>query len=466
MPPEGITRAHLEEAVADDSGGEPDYDLIVLGGGAAGVAAARAAAGRGANTLLVVHRWSGVDRSFSGAVPSKILLSAAARGISFADAMAAARSAVDGLAVPDSAETLTAEGIQVLWGPAVCVGPRRIRLGERELQGRSVVVATGSRPAQARGFLGLPALTAESVFGLDERPRSLAVLGGGPAGCEFAQAFGRLGVEVVLIEEQDRLLPDGDEDASRLVERILSREGIEICTGVKITDADATRSGLRLAAADGAWVANAEHVLVSLPRVPFTKGLHLDAAGVRTDERGFVRTDDQLATTTRNMYAAGDVTGRGWSVHAARAMGLIAAHNALSRWRKQTFSEAAIPRVVFTDPEVAEVGPSESTYRSKGASVARVSLDEVDRAIITGHTEGFVKLIGESRPHGARAGRVLGATIVADNASEMIHEVALAVSQGLRASTLATTVHAFPTCSAAIQRAAARLMGHGRGALG
>lgn len=444
---------------------EPRHNLVVIGGGAAGLAAARTGAGLGARTLLVADGPIGGDCTFTGCVPSKTLIEHAARGASFAQAMTAVRDAIQTVAATETAEALRGEGIEVLSGVAVFRSREEIRVGGRGLAAGPCVIATGAHPAvpAVPGLADLPYLTSETVFDLYEPPRSLAVLGGGATGCELAQAFHRLGVEVTVVEGAARLLPGEAPEASAIIAEVFAREGISVRTGARVVAAaGAADGGIRLQLADGGPV-EAQRLLVAAGRAPATGGLGLDRAGVRTGDRGHVVTNARLGTTAPGVYAAGDVTGRLQLTHAAYAMGRVAARNALGGRRQATYSEDGTPRVVFTDPEVAQVGLTESEAGDAGldARVAYLPMSELDRAITSGHTDGFVALIaGPRRLVGHRGGgRVLGATIVAARAGEMIHEPALAIRTGMFTGRLAQTTHAYPTWSIAVQQAAAQFFG-------
>jgi len=440
-----------------------DYDLVVIGGGAAGLGAARGGAAAGARTLLVSEGEIGGECTFTGCVPSKTLIEAAARGAAFPAAMAAVRNAVAAIAATETAEMLAREGIDVLRGRAVFTARDKVSVGGRVLGARRFVVATGSLPAvpPVPGLAETAFLTNETVFGLRKLPGRLTVLGGGAVGCELAQAFARLGSQVTLIEAAGRLLPAADPAASAVVEHVFRAEGISVSTGVAAASVKQNEKGVTLRLASG-QVTEADLLLVAAGRQPVARHLGLDNAGARLDERGCVVTDRHLATTAPGIYAAGDVTGRMPFTHAAHAMGRLAARNALRRrWSPPgAFATQTIPWVVFTDPEVAQVGLSEpqAAAAHAGARVAYLPVTEADRALIAGRTEGFVKLIaGRRRVLGAAGGgRVLGATIVAGRAGEMIHEPALAMRANMFTGRLAQTVHAYPTWSLAIQQAAAQ----------
>jgi pyruvate/2-oxoglutarate dehydrogenase complex dihydrolipoamide dehydrogenase (E3) component len=440
---------------------QSDYDLIVVGGGAGGMSAARAARRRGAQVLLVQAGRIGGECTFVGCVPSKALIAAAAAGRPFEAAMRAVRGTVETIAATEDDTVFAGEGIDVAHGYASFAGRGELDVDGCRVRSKRVVVATGSRPAvpPVAGLETVAYLTNETVFDLDVRPGSLAVVGGGAAGCELAQAFARLGAAVTIIERLDRLLPQEEPEASAVIVDVLAAAGIDARTGrtvARVEGLPATGSA-RLHLDDGSTV-DADRLLLAVGRRAETEALRLDAIGVTT-ERGFIVTDDRLATTAPGVWAVGDVTGKLHLTHAADEMGRVAAGNALSpRWRHRRFDATAIPRVTFTDPEVAHVGVGEANAPA-GARVAYVPMAEVDRAVVSGETEGFVKLVVAPRRaiRNAGGGRVVGATIVAARAGELIHEPVLAMRTGMFAGRLAQAVHAYPTWSVAVRQAAAQL---------
>jgi pyruvate/2-oxoglutarate dehydrogenase complex dihydrolipoamide dehydrogenase (E3) component len=442
-----------------------DYDLIVIGGGAAGLAAAQAGAAAHVRALLVSEGELGGECTFTGCVPSKTLIEAAAHGEAFPEAMATVRQAVAMIAATETPEVLRRRGIEVQRGHAAFTSPQEIRVDGRTLRARSFVLATGSQPVvpPIPGIEQVPYLTNENLFDLTRAPDSLAILGGGAVGCELAQPFRRLGTDVTVIEAARRLLSTAEPEASEVVERVFQADGIQVRTSTRTEIIKPNETGVTLHLPGGEILA-AERLLVATGRQPVTSGLGLDAAGVRVDERGSIVTDQHLATTAAGVYAAGDVTGRMMFTHAAYAMGRLAARNALrGRLRPPaSFRTGAIPWAVFTSPEVAQVGitEQEATTR-KGTRIAYLPMREVDRAVTASRTSGFVKLVGGPRPGlgNAGGGRVLGATIVADRAGEMINEVALAIRTGMFTGRLAQAIHAYPTWSLAIQQAAAQFFG-------
>lgn len=448
-----------------------EYDLVVVGGGAGGIAAARAGVRRGWHTLLIQDGRLGGDCTFTGCVPSKTLIEATAAGRSFSDAIYILHEVVEQIAATESAVVLVSEGIDVIMGRARFTGPKSLSVGDRAIRGGRVVVATGSSPMvpSIPGLDQFAYLTNETVFDLAELPRSLAVLGGGAIGCELAQVFGRFGTEVHIFEAEDRILPREEPEVSVVLANVLAAEGVSLHLGTKVARVERLldAQGVRVLLADGSDLV-AEQLLVAVGRRPATEGLDLAVGGIEVDERGFIRTDQHLRTSVPGVYAVGDVTGLLLFTHAADEMGRLAVANAFRRFRASAFDTSTIPWVTFTDPEIAHVGLTESQAVARRARVSFVPMAAVDRAIVAKRTEGFVKLIAGSRPllRGIGGGELLGATIVAPRAGEMIHEVALAMRTRMFTGRLAQTVHAYPTWSTGIRQAAAQFFFEidGRGA--
>jgi pyruvate/2-oxoglutarate dehydrogenase complex dihydrolipoamide dehydrogenase (E3) component len=436
------------------------WDLVVVGGGAGGLSAARAGARRGRHTVLVQDGRPGGDCTFTGCVPSKTLIEAAAARRPFKDAMWTVHAAVERIAAEENAPVLRAEGIEVIDGRARFVGPRTLDVDGVVLQAGRVVIATGSRPAvpAIAGLEGADYLTNENIFALDELPDSLAVIGAGAVGSELAQAFARFGSRVHLVEAEGRVLPASDPDASAVVAEALAADGVDLRLKTSVARIDSGKgSTVRLWLSDDSFF-EADRVLVAVGRRPVTAGLEPQTGGIELDEDGFVRTDRYLRTTARGVYAVGDVTGRILLTHAADEMGRLAVRNAFAKIRQVPFDAKQIPSVVFTDPEVAQVGITEADAAGTDALVAFLPMAEVDRAVTAGRTEGFVKLIAGPRPvlRSVGGGSVQGATVVAPRAGEMIAGAALAMGTHMFTGRLAQTVHAYPTWSTAVRQAAAQ----------
>lgn len=437
------------------------FDLVVIGGGAAGLAAARAGRRRNATVALVSSGPLGGDCTFYGCVPSKTLIESARQGLDFDSAISRVHTTVDRIAATENADVLRREGIEVIQTPARLAGPGQLDIEGSGLHYRRLVIATGSVPSMppVHGIDKVGALTNETVFDLPAQPASLLIIGGGPIGVELGQAFARLGTAVAIVEAADRLISREEPEASTAVAAALAADGVDIRTDRQITSLTGTRGAVTARLDDGTTIA-VEQLLVAVGRRPQTDNLDLERAGVRLDERGHVITDDRLKTTAPGVYAAGDVTGRAPFTHAADEMGRIAANNALSRLAWRRFHQDAIPAVTYTSPEVARVGLTEDQAAViPGVRVAELPLDELDRAITAGRTNGYIKLIAAPRTATGNlaGGRLVGATIVAELAGEMVAIPTLAMRTGMLPARLALTVQAYPTWTLGVRQTAAQL---------
>ncbi len=436
------------------------HDLLVIGGGAAGMAAARTAARLHKRVALVQDGPVGGDCTFTGCVPSKTLIEAADDGVPFDQAMSRVRDTVARIAATETADVLRGEGVDVVEGRAQLTGPGSVTVAGRALTAPRMILALGAGPMvpDIPGLRDSEHLTNDTVWDLRTRPDSLTVLGGGAIGCELAQAFARLGTRVTVVEAMDRLLAKEEPEAGAVIGAALARDGVEVCLGTKVTAVRRPADGVvRVELDDGSTVDSAQ-LLVAVGRRPATDGLDLAAAGVQVDERGYIKVDERLRANGGRVYAVGDVNGGLQFTHAADEMGRTAALNALRFPLRLRFRSDAVPWVTFTRPEVARVGMSEADAAEHGGRVAHLPMSAVDRAIAAGRTEGFITLIAGPRllSRNLAGGRLLGATIVAERAGEMIHEVALAMRVGAFTGRLAQTVHAYPTWSTGVRSAAAQ----------
>lgn len=449
-----------------------DYDLVVIGGGAGGLVAARQARRRKARVLIVQDGPVGGDCTFTGCVPSKALLAAAARGSSFDEAMTAVNRAVDRIAATEDAPALAREGIDVIAGYARFVDRTAVEVDGRRVSAPRFIVATGARalvPA-IPGLRELPPLTNDTLFRLDRLPPSMVVLGGGPIGCEMAQAFGRLGTQVTLIEAVERLLPREESEASAVIADALTADGVTVRTGAKVIRVERTADGRVCVHTESGDPIVAEQLLAAIGRAPSGRGFGLEELGVEIDRSGAIVVDDTMATKIDGIWAVGDVTGRLQFTHAAGRMGWIAAANALSkiaRIRNFRFDTRAMPWATFTTPEVGRVGltESEAGQQHPRARVAHLPMSHVDRAVAVGAEAGFVKLIAAPRTGTGylAGGHLIGATVVTPTGGELIHEAALAMQTNMFVGRLAQTTHAYPTWSMAIQQAALQFFGESSG---
>lgn len=452
------------------------YNLVVLGGGTGGLVSAAVAAGLGARVALIERDKLGGDCLITGCVPSKALIRAGrlaseARGAAslarphaaapvpdFGVAMERMREIRARIAPNDSAARFRDLGVDVYLGEGRFVARDAIEVGGTRLSFARAVLATGAR-ASAPPIPGLADagfLTNESVFSLTQRPARIAVIGGGPIGCELAQTFARLGVAVTLFEVGSHVLEREDPDAAAIIQNALARDGVRLVLGASVlcvANSGASRS-VRFTAGDAAEsMLEVDEILVAAGRAPNVEGIGLEQAGV-TFERQGIAVDDRLRTTNPRIYAVGDCCMAWKFTHAADAAAKIAVQNALFFGRKK-LSTLVMPWCTYTDPELAHVGISarEAAQRGIPIDTYTVGLEHVDRAICDGEDEGFVRM------H-ARKGtdRIAGATIVASHAGEMLSLVTAAMTAGIGLGKLAGTIFPYPTQSDAIKAASNQYM--------
>jgi pyruvate/2-oxoglutarate dehydrogenase complex dihydrolipoamide dehydrogenase (E3) component len=444
------------------------YDLAVIGGGTAGLVSSRTAAGLGARVVLIERDRPGGDCLWTGCVPSKALIAAAdlahrirtaaAVGleprepdIDFARVMAHVHGAQATIEPDDSVDSLRRDGVEVIQGSARFDGPGRIDVDGTTVRYRTALIATGSRPVtpDLEGLAAADPLTNETVWDLRERPDRLAILGGGPIGCELGQAFQRLGSQVTLVQRRGYLLPKEEPKARELIAERLRSDGVDLRLGTKPVRVEDARA--LVVSADGHEDRfEFDRILVAAGRRPETDGLGLETVGVELDDRGGVKVDDRLATTGRHIYAAGDAVNALPFTHVAGYHGRTVAANALFHTRTRVSYEA-VPWSTFTDPEVGRVGMTEEQAREQfGDDAVAVTHDYAhnDRAITAGETVGFAKLVGDGK------GRLVGATVAAPHGGESIAELAAWVRAGRKIDDVSQTVHAYPTFSEGQARAA------------
>jgi pyruvate/2-oxoglutarate dehydrogenase complex dihydrolipoamide dehydrogenase (E3) component len=448
------------------------YHLVVIGGGTAGLVTAAGAAGLGAKVALVEQALLGGDCLNYGCVPSKALIAssrmaAAIRDakkygidvpgqatVDFASVMDRLRRLRAGISQHDSAARFRALGVDVFLGRGKFTGPGSVEIAGKTLNFKKAVIATGARAVQPaiKGLREAGFLTNETVFSLTERPERLAVIGGGPIGCEMAQAFQRLGSQVILFHKHDHILDREDRDAAEIIQNRFIREGVCLMLNSdpqEVRSADAKKVILfETAGKEDAVTVDA--ILVGAGRAPNVENLNLEAADVRYDKRRGVFVDDHLRTTNPAIFAAGDVCMTYKFTHAADAAARIVIQNALFKGSKR-LSALTVPWCTYTDPEIAHVGMYEGDAIKKHGAVDTFTrlLNEVDRPVLDGEEEGFVKI------HVKRGtDTILGATIVAAHAGETISELTLAMVGKLGLGTLAGVIHPYPTQAEAIKQAA------------
>lgn len=439
------------------------YNLIAIGAGAAGLVSAGGAGGLGAKAALIERALTGGDCLNTGCVPSKAVIRAARAvyelrradefgihlptepQINFAAVMERMRRLRARISFVDAVARFGGKyDVDVYLGEARFIGPTMLEVAGQRLEFDRCVIATGGRPAA----LPIPGLkeagyyTNENIFTLTELPRRMAIIGGGPIGCELAQSFQRFGSAVTLLNDVAQILPREDADAAALVHQQLGCEGLTIINQAKILRVEQRGADKVIVYERYGQQAKVvcDLILTAAGRVPNVEGLNLEAAGVRYDQTG-VLVDDRLRTTNPRIYGAGDVCSQYKFTHAADATARLVIRNALF-FGKAKLSSLVMPWVTYTDPEIAHVGYYEASARAAGYDIATLteSFEDLDRAILDGEDKGFARV-----HYDRKTGRILGGTIVARHAGEMISELTLAITHGLKLDTLSSTIHPYPT---------------------
>ena len=444
-----------------------EYDLAIVGAGAAGLIAADFAVQLGAKTALLEKARIGGDCTWTGCVPSKSLIKVAtvahhARTASRYGVNVSApvvdmmqvreylRATIQQIYEPTMPEALRKKGMDVLLGNTRFLDPHTLEVGTQRIRAKKILINTGAEPRipEIAGLADLPYSTYLQIFDNDRLPERMLVVGGGPIGCEIAQAYRRLGAEVTMIAE--RLLPAEEPEVSQLISQIFEQEGI----GRVVARADSVRKN------DGVITVETESgnatgdlLFVATGRVPLVQNLGLEAARVSYSERG-IQVNDHLQTTASHIYAAGDVIGGPQYSHLAGWQGFQAVRNALLPGNNAGMSHA-LPRIVFTAPEVAQIGLTERAARERfkpgDLEIMSFDIGKVDRAVNEDDRLGLLKIIAR------RNGILLGASIVGERAGETITEIAVAMRNNLTLNDLAATIHPYPTYSTGVQLLATRM---------
>jgi pyruvate/2-oxoglutarate dehydrogenase complex dihydrolipoamide dehydrogenase (E3) component len=448
------------------------YNLVVIGGGTAGLVASHAAAALGAKVALVERNLLGGDCLNVGCVPSKSIIRTARLyaemrhatqygaqipddiRVDFPAAMQRMRRIRARISRTDSVRRLTEAGVDVFFGDAHFTGIETVTVDGTTLRFKKVMIATGSRPdtPSIPGLVEGDYLTNENVFDLTELPRRLLVIGGGPLGCELAQAFSRFGSKTIIAQDWPLFLPREERDAAQILSDAFAREGIEVRLNTRAVNVrlEGGEKLVDLVCDDYKSTVTVDAILTGIGRVPNVDDLNLHAAGVDYDDADGIRVNDFLQTTNPRIYAAGDVCLQDKFTHTADASARIVVRNALFLGR-QRVSALTIPWCTYTDPEIAHVGLYVRQAQNDDISVKTftVPMHDVDRAITDGEETGFVKIHVKEGTD-----QILGATIVARHAGDMINEVTLAMVTGSGLRTLASVIHSYPTQSEAIKKAA------------
>lgn len=447
---------------------KPLYNLVVIGAGSGGLVTAAGAAGLGAKVALIEKNALGGDCLNVGCVPSKALLASAKKAAAFRQGrpygieaegvtmdfpavMNRMRELRKEISPHDSAERFRELGIDVFLGSGRFKDHETIEVGESELKFKKAVIATGGRAIvlPIPGLAESGALTNETLFSLTELPRRLAVIGAGPIGSEMAQAFARFGSEVTLFESECRILPREDDEAAEIVRSALHEDGIKSICEVKIEKVESNQDGkvIHFELKGKKEVYHFDQILVGVGRAPNIEGMGLEKVGVDFDKRTGIRVDERLRTSNKHIFAVGDVAMQYKFTHMAGATARLVLQNALFGGRKK-YTSLIVPWVTYTQPEIAHVGLYEAEARSRYGSKLKTfkqPFSSMDRAILEGKPEGFVKV------HAVK-GKIVGATIVGEQAGELISEITVAIQSGFKLGQLSSVIHPYPTMAEGIQR--------------
>jgi pyruvate/2-oxoglutarate dehydrogenase complex dihydrolipoamide dehydrogenase (E3) component len=428
---------------------------VVIGGGTAGLVIAAGAAALGARVALIERERLGGDCLWTGCVPSKALIAFARRsrsgppGSPWPGAIGWLESARERIARHDDPARFREMGVDVVSGPARLVGPGRVDVNGRRFDASRLVVATGAAPAlpAIEGLAAVGYVTHRTAFDQKALPASFTMIGGGPIAVELALTYARLGAKVTVLEHRQEILPREDPEVGRLIRECLVHEGICVRTGVRVRRV-AREGEAKVAYGEAGERFASSELFVAVGRGPEVTDLALERAGVELDH-GAVRVDERLRTTQRGIWAAGDVTGGPQFTHAAEDMARVVVQNALTPVPTRV-DYRLVPRVTFTDPEVAAVGltAGEATAAGVRCEVSRYQFGDLDRAIVDGAGMGFCKVVT------GRGGKILGATIVGRGAGELIATVVLAMRHGIPLPRLASAIYPYPTMGEIVKRTA------------
>ncbi len=444
------------------------YNLVVVGAGTAGLVTAAGAAGLGAKVALVERAWMGGDCLNVGCVPSKAVIAAARaaaavrRGsefgvrqsdplnVDFAAAMERMRRLRAEISPHDSAKRFQELGIDVYFGDGRFLDSNTLAVEGTRLEFKRAVIATGARAAAPpiAGLDSVSYLTNESLFTLTELPKRFGIIGAGPIGCEMAQSFARLGSEVLLVETTHGILPREDRDAAQIVQTSMTTDGVRLlCCGKNLQIKNEGGIRLTVDSHERNYDERVDQLLVAVGRKPNVEGLNLEAVGVEYNAKG-VQVNDRLQTTNPRIYAAGDVCSPYQFTHAADFMARIVIQNALFLGRAKA-SRLTIPWCTYTSPELSHVGLSERDAKQQGIDVDTFVQDfsAVDRALLDGETDGLAKVLLKKGTD-----QIVGATIVAQHAGDMIAEITLAMTHGMGLKKIGSTIHCYPTQVEAIRK--------------
>jgi pyruvate/2-oxoglutarate dehydrogenase complex dihydrolipoamide dehydrogenase (E3) component/uncharacterized membrane protein YdjX (TVP38/TMEM64 family) len=443
-----------------------DTNMVVIGGGSAGLVTALIAATVKAKVTLVERHKMGGDCLNTGCVPSKAIIRSGRIAqymrraeefglgdvpvsVDFQKVMERVQSVIKTIEPHDSVERFTGLGVDCVSGNATIISPWEVDVDGQRITTRNIVIASGARARviNVPGLEKLDYLTSDTLWDIREAPKRLLVLGAGPIGCELAQAFSRLGTQVTLVSHGPKIMPREDEEVAAVAQEAFVREGISIFCNYEAKQFELDESGqsCTFATPEGERELHFDRVLLSVGRSANTEGLGLQKLGILTNANGTIEVDDYLRTSIPNVFACGDIVGPYMFTHMASHQAWFAAVNALfGRFRKFKVDYSVVPWATFIDPEVARVGLNESDAIEKGIpfEVTRYDIDDLDRAIADGEAHGFIKVLTVPGKD-----KILGATIVGYHAGELITEYVMAMKHGLGLNKILSTIHIYPTLS-------------------
>ena len=442
------------------------YDVAIIGGGSAGLTAATVAGRVGAKAVIIDKERLGGDCLYYGCVPSKAfircakvahLMRGAERfGLQGADPKADIKGVlkyvwdtIEDLKQHDSPEALAKFGVETLFGGARFLSDKRIVVGDTELEADRYIITVGSHaaPPPIPGLAEAGFLDHVKIFHMEELPKRLVVIGGGPIGIEMGQSMARLGTEVIVLQGASHILPKDDPELTSMLKKLLEPE-LDIRVDARVTRVE-TQDGIKRVTYEHnghEHTVEGDEILVAIGRRPSLEGLDLGKAGIDYNDKGIV-VDAHLRTTNRRVWAAGDCTGAPQFTHLAEAHARVAARNALFRGQKK-FTDQGCPWTTFSDPELAHVGLTEDAAEAEGKSVKvyRFPYAHLDRAVTEGEGEGLAKVVCDKRGH------VLGASLLGPGAGEALGELVLAMREGITLDRLASTIHVYPTMNRIVRR--------------